>query len=182
MLRTVKALDGVVVEVLVNADDAAGLGVRSAAAADERVDRVGIHALRLEHVQDHAAPERHLVVDVRKLQKLGRFVEELPLEDRRLVLEEADLRRSRAWVDNKQPEFAVFHFDLFYRKVDIIPYPALSRVASKGLDEVEDLCARRVRLLLVDLGRDDAGVFHAPVVENAMVLADCTVIDIGRIG
>ena len=75
MLRTVKALDGVVVDVLVNAYDAAGLGVRSAAAADERVDRVGIHALRLEHVQDHVAAERHLVVDVRKLQKLGRLME-----------------------------------------------------------------------------------------------------------
>ena len=92
MLRTVKALDGVVKDVLVHAYDAAGLGVRAAAAADERVDRMGIHALRLEHVEDHVAPKGHLVVDMRKLQKHVRFMEELPLKDRRLVLEKADFR------------------------------------------------------------------------------------------
>ena len=119
VLRTVKALDGVVIDILVNVYDAARLGVRAAAAADERVDRMGIHALRLEHVEDHFAPEGHLVVDVRKLQKHGRFVEELPLEDRCLILEEADFRRSRAGVDGQYPEFTVFHS--FSRKVNSIP-------------------------------------------------------------
>ena len=109
MLRTVKALDGVVVDVLVHAYDAAGLGVRSAATADERVDRIGIHALRLEHVKDHFAPERHLVVDVRKLQKHIRLVEEFSLKNRLFVLEKADFRRSRARVYGKYPEFSVFH-------------------------------------------------------------------------
>ena len=137
MLRAVEALDGVVVDVLVNAYDAARLGVRPSAAADERVNRVGIHALRLEHIQDHFAPKGHLVVDVRKLQKHGRLVEELPLEDRRLVLKQADFRRSRAWVYNKYPEFAVFHFYLFYREADSIPHPVVSRSA--------DFTSRRTR-------------------------------------
>ena len=70
---------------------------------------------------------------------------------------------------------------LLWFAIDAASFSGFVPVASKGLDEVKDLCARRVCLLLVDLGRDDAGVFHAPVVENAMVLADRAVINIGRI-
>ena len=87
------------------------LEVRSAAAADERVDRMGIHALRLEHVEDDAPAERHLVVHMGKGEQHRSVVEEAALEDRPFVLEKAHLCRCRPRVDYENLEF--FHCECY---------------------------------------------------------------------
>ena len=49
-------------------------------------------------------------------------------------------------------------------------------------DEFEDVATGGVRLLLVDLGGDDARILDAPVVDDTAILADCAIVHIGRIG
>ena len=100
VLRAADAGDGVVEEPPVDCGEPTGLGVGAAAAADEGVDRGGVDPLVAEHVEDDAAAEVELVVDVRELEELRRVVEEAVLEARGLVLEEADLGRGGPGVDD----------------------------------------------------------------------------------
>ena len=101
VLRAADAGDGVVEEPPVDCGEPTGLGVGAAAAADEGVDRGGVDPLVAEHVEDDAAAEVELVVDVRELEELRRVVEEAVLEARGLVLEEADLGRGGPGVDDE---------------------------------------------------------------------------------
>ena len=55
------------------------------------------------------------------------------------------------------------------------------QTALELLDEVEDLGSGYVRLLLVNLGRDDARILHTPISDDAAILADCTVVHVGGI-
>ena len=48
-------------------------------------------------------------------------------------------------------------------------------------DKFEDAAAGRIRLLLVDLGGDDAGILNPPIVDDATALSNCTVFPISQI-
>ena len=47
--------------------------------------------------------------------------------------------------------------------------PKNRKTQSQVFNELENLSACRVRLLLVDFGRDDAHILDAPVVEDAAI-------------
>ena len=97
---------GIIVQLLVDDGDAAGLRARAAAAADEHVDFGGIHILLLQHIQDDLVAEGNLAVDMGKLQQDRRVVEPAFAEDFLFVDKETDLGGCGTGIDN-QP--FIFH-------------------------------------------------------------------------
>ena len=114
MDRPADARHRVVVEALVDLHHAARLRMGAVAPPHEGVDRGGVDARELQGVHDHGAAEGDLVVDVGELEEDGGVVEQVLLEDGRLVLEHAHLRRGGPRVDHKYS----FHVDTLLMQVN----------------------------------------------------------------
>ncbi len=67
--------DCIVIELLVDLRDTARLCVRGTATADEYIDLFRLISLVLQHVEDNAVTERHLVIYVRKRKENIRIME-----------------------------------------------------------------------------------------------------------
>ena len=99
MLGTADRRNSVVVELLVDRRDAAGLRAGAAAAPDKCIDRPRADTLCGEHVKDNALAKRHLVIHVGKREKHRRIVKKTLLEKARLVFKKTHLGRGRAGID-----------------------------------------------------------------------------------
>ena len=92
---------GIVIKLLVDDRDAAGLGAGAAAAADKHIDIGGVYPFFLQHIQDHLVTERHLAVHVGELQQNRRVMELAFLEQFLFVYKEADFGGGGTGIDDQ---------------------------------------------------------------------------------